>query len=266
MTGHSEGRAAREAACPPGIGELAVKFLDSMPVAVFISVPGGRPLYANPEAVRLLGGRLVMSAAAADIAETYQIRERSTGTPYPTERLTSVAALAGQASTHDDMEVHQPDGTVVPVQTWGTPVTGPDGAVQYAIAAFADVTERVRTQEALRASEDRFRATMEILPDGFAILSAVRDGRGDLVDFRYDYMNEAGWQISQRVREEILGAQSHRGCPGEPDQRVFRGLRSGGCHRGAPASGGLRLRGGARGPPGQPRIRHPGDEAGGRRS
>jgi signal transduction histidine kinase len=205
VTGHDDGAAAREPSDRPGIGELAFKFLDSMPVAVFIALPGGQPLYANPEAVRLLGRAAIPSASAVDLAETYQISVRGTGTRYPNERLTVVAALAGYASTRDDMEVHQPDGTVVPLQTWGAPVTGPDGAIQYAIAAFVDVSERIRAAEALRASEDRFRATMEILPDGFVFFSAVRDGGGNLVDFRYDYMNEAGWRISRRVREETLG-------------------------------------------------------------
>lgn len=207
MTRHTDGAATRQAAEPPGIGELAFKFLDAMPVAVFIALPDGRPLYANPEAVRLLGRRVVMSVSAGEIAETYRIRERGTGTPYPTERLTVVTALAGHASTHDDMEVHQPDGTAVPLQTWGTPVTGPDGVIQYAIAAFVDVSDRIRAEEALRASEERFRATMEILPDGFAIFSAIRDGDGNLVDFRYDYMNDAGWRISQRASGETLGRE-----------------------------------------------------------
>src|ERR1700730_7317511 len=107
-----------------------------MPVGVFIALPGGRPSYANPEAVRLLGRGILPSASAEQLSEVYQVNNRETGDPYPTGRLPIIAALTGHASNRDDMAVRHPDGTVVPIQAWGTPVTGPTGSVEYAIVAF----------------------------------------------------------------------------------------------------------------------------------
>lgn len=58
-------------------------------------------------------------------------------------------------------------------------------AIRYAI-------ERRRTGESLRRSEERFRASLESLLDGFTLLSVVRNATGAICDFRIDYINECG--------------------------------------------------------------------------
>ena len=73
------------------------------------------------------------------------------------------------------------------------------------LVAAREVSDVRRALEALRASEERFRTSMEMLPDGFAIFSSVRDSCGAIVDFRYEYINKAGCQLDQRSREEMIG-------------------------------------------------------------
>ncbi len=188
-----------------GAEDVLFAFLEGIPVGVFIARASGRPYYANREAVRLLGRGVLPAASAEDLGEVYDVRVRGTDEPYPRDRLAIVQALAGRATNHDDAEIRQPDGTVLPIQIWGTPVAGPDGVIQYAITAFADVSERVRTEEALRASEERFRASVEVLQDGFAVFSAIHDSTGAVADFRYEYINDAGCRMDQRSREDTVG-------------------------------------------------------------
>jgi PAS domain S-box-containing protein len=188
-----------------GAERVLFPFLEGIPVGIFIVRPGGRPYYANREAVRLLGRGALPSASAEDLADAYDVWVRGTEERYPTERLAVVAALAGRVTNHDDAEIRQPDGTVVPFQIWGTPVTGPDGSVEYAIAALVDVSDRVHAEEALRVSEERFRTSVEVLPDGFAVFSAIRDSAGAVADFRYEYINDAGCRLDQRSREDTVG-------------------------------------------------------------
>lgn len=54
-------------------------------------------------------------------------------------------------------------------------------------------------------SEERVRTCLETLLDGFAIFSSVRSASGEIEDFRFDYINEAGCRLNQRPREETLG-------------------------------------------------------------
>ena len=64
---------------------------------------------------------------------------------------------------------------------------------------------RREAAEELRRSEERFRAVQEASPDAFAVLEAVRDGAGAIVDFRWVYVNEAAARLVGRPRESLPG-------------------------------------------------------------
>ncbi len=67
-----------------------------------------------------------------------------------------------------------------------------------------DITERRRTEARLQASEDRFRTAVESMLDVFTIISPVRDDDGEIVDFRYEYANQAYCDLIGLSRERIL--------------------------------------------------------------
>ena len=79
---------------------------------------------------------------ASELAETYSAFLAGTDQLYPAERMPLVRAALGQQSHTDDMEIHKPDGAVIPLEVWGHPVNGAGGNVDYVIAAFADMSER----------------------------------------------------------------------------------------------------------------------------
>jgi PAS domain S-box-containing protein len=68
-----------------------------------------------------------------------------------------------------------------------------------------EIDERIRAEEALRHSEERFRTALENLLDGFAILSTIRNSEGRVIDFRYEYMNTAGRRMFQDPDTPFLG-------------------------------------------------------------
>jgi PAS domain S-box-containing protein len=74
-----------------------------------------------------------------------------------------------------------------------------------AVEANRMALERKQAEEALKKSEERFRTSAETLLEGFAILSAVRDSNGQIIDFKYEYINKAGCKMNQKPHEEHMG-------------------------------------------------------------
>jgi PAS domain S-box-containing protein len=168
------------------------QFLDALPVAVFITSPGGEPYYANEEAERVLGRGVVPDVGAAQLARTYNAFQSGTDRPYPTERMVIYRATRGEPSHLDDMEIRKPDGAVIPLEVWGRPVYGADGEVDYAVAAFADMSERDAREKTIAGQA----ALLELAHDAIF----VRD-----VEDRITYWNAGAEQTYGFTRAEAIG-------------------------------------------------------------
>ena len=186
---------AAEAAARDGEMRL-YQFLDAMPIGVFVATPDGRPAYANDEAERVLGQGVVPTIDAHDLAETCNTFVTGTDRLYPTESLPIVLASQGQSSHRLDMEIHQQDGDVIPLEVWGRPVCGAGGEVDYSLAVFADVSERHAREKTLAEQA----ALLDLAHD--AIL--VRDQ-----DSRIVYWNAGAEHLYGYTRAEALGRVSY---------------------------------------------------------
>jgi diguanylate cyclase (GGDEF)-like protein len=118
------------------------QFLNALPVGVFVMDAGGSPYFTNKTGESILGRGLFKEIHSSDLTQAYGLRRAKTGEAYPEAELPLVRAMAGESCEVNDMEVCRPDGKVVPVQIWGTPVFDARGKVAYAMTAFADTTER----------------------------------------------------------------------------------------------------------------------------
>jgi PAS domain S-box-containing protein len=172
------------------------RFLNTLPLGVHIALPGGRPYYASDEGKRLLGRAVAAHVGADQLAEAYGVDQAGTGRPYPTEALPSVRALLGHPSHVDDLEVHRPDGSVIPIEVWGSPIYGAGGEVDYAITAFADMSER-RAREKLIAGQA---ALLDLAHDAIF----VRDPGG-----RITYWNAGAEHTYGYSRDEAVGQLAH---------------------------------------------------------
>ena len=92
--------------------------------------------------------------------------------------------------------------------TWLTtkfPLRDAQGRI-YAVAGIStDVTERKKVEEAVRASEVRFRGLFTAMDEGFILCEVLTDEGGRPADFRYLDVNPAGERFFGRPREEIVG-------------------------------------------------------------
>jgi two-component system, cell cycle sensor histidine kinase and response regulator CckA len=192
--------------------------------AVVILTLDGRILQVNRAAERLLGrGRESMAGRLYSDLLVPEEHE---------EALQSWQELAARGSVRAEARhLVRGDGTRVPVDLSAAvvAVAGEEPAV---MTILRDISERVRAEEALRASEARFRKFAEIIPEVFWILDP-RGPRIEYVSAAYDeiwgrprtalYEDVRAW-LEAVVPEDRAAAGAHfaRWLQGEETEHEFR--------------------------------------------
>ncbi len=164
---------------------------ESVPIGLYRSTPEGRIVDANDALVQMLG---------------YPSREKLLETPAqalfcdPADRQRWQAEMdAKDVVSYFVTRLKRYDGTPIWVVDRARAVRDPQGTILYYDGSLVDITEQRRSEEALRASEARYRALVESSPDGIGI---HQDGR-------VVFVNPAG--------ARLLGAQG-------PDELVGKSV------------------------------------------
>ena len=114
--------------------------------------------------------------------------------------------LAGQRSSMQvEKRYFHKDGSIVWANLTVACVRNRDGDVDYMISVIDDITERKQMRQDLAASELRFRAVQQTMPDGFMIFSSIRNDAGQIEDFRCEYGNPAASSLLSISPEEMPG-------------------------------------------------------------
>jgi adenylate cyclase len=121
--------------------------MENLPIGVIVIDTEWRPRFANNCAVDILGPTVLIDDGAQPLP-LYRSGERRV---YPVDQTPLALALNGQTATIDDAEVRVGD-RYVPVQLSAAPIYDASGRIAYTIAAFIDITERHRSEAALRAA------------------------------------------------------------------------------------------------------------------
>ena len=123
------------------------QFLDAVPVGVFVIDAESKLYYVNQTARQLVGQEIIPQAHAAAFPEMYHAYLTDTQELYPSQEQPILRALKGDSVTVDDMELHQGDHKVTPLEVWATPIFDEQGEIVYAIAAFQDMTTANRLKQ-----------------------------------------------------------------------------------------------------------------------
>ncbi|MEY2834272.1 MAG: hypothetical protein RLZZ574_3532, partial [Cyanobacteriota bacterium] len=118
------------------------QFLEAMPVGVSVHELTGEVYYANQIAKKLgQESNAPARITTEQIAEVYRVYQAGTEQLYPVTELPIARAIAGETLKKDDLELHLPN-KIMPLEVSATPIFDETGKIKYAIAAFADISER----------------------------------------------------------------------------------------------------------------------------
>ena len=110
------------------------------------------------------------------------------GSVYPVEECEMyMTILDGRCRASSDEVLWRKDGSIVPVEYTTTPIQKDDKVVG-AVVAFHDITERLRSEQAIQESEKRFRSIFESAQIGIGI-----------------YTIETGQHLGNQAETQILG-------------------------------------------------------------
>lgn len=124
------------------------EFLDVMPMGVVVCDHRGRMVFASAEARQLLRLEDMPSVPDLAVVETLAAYCAHTNQPYPPDRLPLMQSLQGNPGWADNILLRHGD-QMIPIEMASTPIFDREGRVEYAIAAFQDITTRRQAQQVL---------------------------------------------------------------------------------------------------------------------
>ena len=148
--------------------------LNSTAEAIYGLDESGRCTFCNPSAIRMLGYKDSGELLGKDMHDLIH-HSRSDNSRFPKEQCGIYRAQTVGAHTHCVEDVlWRADGSSFPAEYWSYPIYKEEALVG-SVVTFLDISERRRTEEALRQSEEKYREFMENAKHG--IFQSSPDGQ-----------------------------------------------------------------------------------------
>lgn len=166
--------------------------------------------FVNPAACEILG--FAPNEMLGQASHALIHHHHADGRDFPKEKCPMFAAYTrGAASRIDDEFLWRKNGSGFPAEYGATPISK-DGTLVGAVISFTDITERVRSQQALAASEAKIRRILETSTAGFWLID------NDAVTLE---VNGAMCGILGRSPAEIVGHKIFE-FTDEENTRIFK--------------------------------------------
>ena len=168
----------------------------SMAEGVVVHDADGAIRECNTAAERILGLTAAEILGRKAIDPTWRTL-REDGSPFPGEEHPAREVLRdGVARWNVPMGVQRPDGSLAWLRMNADPIRSADGKVNGAVVTFADVTAERASVDRLRASEERHRQLLDLLPEPVIVHR----------DFTIEYANRAAVEaVATGRREDLVG-------------------------------------------------------------
>ena len=107
------------------------------------------------------------------------------------EQAMMLTATLGMRLNFEGRIIRRNDGEVRWIELTGILRPGSDGSPRRILGTAADITDRKRAEEELRASEERYRTLFDSMDEGFCVIQLLFDESRRVVDYRFLEMNPA---------------------------------------------------------------------------
>lgn len=129
-------------------------------------------------------------------------------------------ALTGN-TVQFDLELPRPNQLARILRVQYAPAMDDDDQVDGLVVAVIDITEQHILTKAAERLETRLNAAHQMSPDGFMVFKSKRDPTGQIVDFEWEYSNNAGAKIAGKPIEELIGKTLLSVLPGNKEEGLF---------------------------------------------
>ncbi len=185
--------------------------LEAMADAVLVYDAAGRVARANQAATALFG--FPPTGLSDDELLQGESITYPDGRPVAAPALPAGRALRGEGTVRERYLLTNRQGCRFAVVALAAPMCR-DSRVVGAVAVWHDVSERERAQEAIEASERRYRSLFDQMSEGFALHELVYDAAGKPVDYRFLDVNPAFETLTGLQRQEVIGRTLREVLPG----------------------------------------------------
>ena len=172
------------------------------PLGITVADEAGNILESNPIAEKLLAVPLDEHNQRDIDSPEWRI-VRSDGTPMPPNEFASVIALKEKRVVENmEMGLRKPDNVI----TWLSVTAAPlplEG--QGVVITYGDITQRKRSEEALRESEEKMSTLFGSMTEMVVLHELVFNSQGDAINYRITDCNNAFTKITGIKKEDAVG-------------------------------------------------------------